>query len=583
MFVLDGLRHVRGRELHVPRFHLGHLGFIPGLNVNYRYERLTGSEGHELTLTPFQGHRDDLFLLKCVFVEKPGVVQNALAAFATLGLNILSLESATIDRNRKHVLFCILSWNTTNYARGALDEGTKHKFIEVLPLLPILDKRYLLLLQVLLLFCLKDLDHEITPEGAWLPKVHIRLFDDFQKPEENWQPLTYQRPLKDESELPPTRSSAFFDLREVLASPRPGDAVDNVAILFSETETKTLRLIFPGAGREKRFLHIAFTHLNRPGALLAIAILVRQCGFNILTSLLRKYDRECNVWETMLEYVGTQQRIDSNEIPIGIDGVRWFRKWCVSEFNRDKMLSVDVIKDMVAYNVRVCRPSYPRSQFDDDEDFEPVDILEKLDATLRPPRGDTSGRKIKALEIQEQLSALRSEAEGVGQYRWLATLALSELEKRLENKRRNGTVFLSLPAECRLHDYIVKQEFQAELGLDVKSYNDPNSENILDTTLKMIRHADFFFSIWHPDKGRNGDVSPWMPFEYGIARSLGKRHAMMAHRDIRKEVKRRIDPSLSLVEYEDLTFREKLKEVIRHCREDWIGGVDTGYFINVED
>jgi len=99
----------------------------------------------------------------------------------------------------------------------------------------------------------------------------------------------------------------------------------------------------------------------------------------------------------------------------------------------------------------------------------------------------------------------------------------------------------------------------------------------------MIRHADFFFAIWHPDKDRNGDVSPWMPFEYGIARSLGKPHAMMAHRDIRREVKRRIDPSLSLVDYEDLTFREKLEGVMRHCKTSWIDGKDIGYSIKVED
>ena len=95
MFVLDGLRPVYERELHVPRFHLGHLGFIPDLTVNYRYQPLENAEGHELTLTPFQGNRDDLFLLKCVFVEKPGVIQSALAAFAALNLNLLSLESAT--------------------------------------------------------------------------------------------------------------------------------------------------------------------------------------------------------------------------------------------------------------------------------------------------------------------------------------------------------------------------------------------------------------------------------------------------------------------------------------------------------
>lgn len=143
-----------------------------------------------------------------------------------------------------------------------------------------------------------------------------------------------------------------------------------------------------------------------------------------MTSLLRKHDREQNVWETMLEYVESQP-LGRSEIPKGIDGTRWFCSWCANEFNREKLRSEDLVKDMIGYGVRVCRPSYPRNPSDANEDFVSVDILEGFDAALRSPGSDTSGRKIKMVEIEQRLHTLKLGAEGTGPYRWLAILILS--------------------------------------------------------------------------------------------------------------------------------------------------------------
>lgn len=74
-----------------------------------------------------------------------------------------------------------------------------------------------------------------------------------------------------------------------------------------------------------------------------------------------------------------------------------------------------------------------------------------------------------------------------------------------------------------------------------------------------------------------------MPFEYGIAQALGKRHAMMAHSDVLDSVKIRIDPSTAVFDYEDLTFREKIEGVVQHCQTRWLSNREVGFFINVED
>jgi hypothetical protein len=297
MFVLDTLRRLSRGRLTIPSFHLGHLGFLPGLAVDSQYLESEDGNGHELTLTPFQGRRDNLFILKCIFKEQSGVVASVLSAFAELQLNVLSMESATIDRDTKHVIFCILSWAPSRYASALeLDESTKHKYVDVLPLLPTLDKRYLYFLETFLLFCFDTLEFEKVPgRPIYLPRIDIKLFDDFFL-EEAFRPLKISRePLK----LDPVDAKVRVSLPSVHVDLGPEFAKAHYALLFSETETKALHIVIPKAGREKRFLHIGFTHQNRPGALLLIAHLLQSCRFSIKTSLLRQYDlqRNINVWD----------------------------------------------------------------------------------------------------------------------------------------------------------------------------------------------------------------------------------------------------------------------------------------------
>lgn len=569
MLVIDGLRRLTEGKLRVPQFHLGHLGFVPGLRVNCRHANSDDKGGQELTLTPFQGHKNELFLLKFVFRDRPGVVSSALSAFAALQLNVLSLESATIDRGRTHVLFCILSWNTSKYPQPIpLADGTKQKFIDLLPLLPIADWRYLLLLQVLFLFCGNALDYEEIPANRRLPKLSMKLFDAFQDTQGSWNTLRVEVERQSPSAEKRKRSSVFFDLKDMVRSARGSGDEGPEVILLSETETKTLRLIFPGTHRQQRFLHIAFVHLNQPGALLAISKLVRRCGFNIMTSLLRKHDETNNVWETMLEVADEADgHAQLKSIPRGIEGINLFREWCFNATSLSARRTDELIKFMVGYNVRVCRPSYPRNRQDNDSDFDPIDILAGLDATLRRP---AESIKVTFEEFEVKLAELERLGESPGPWQWLVPLIYSDLQQHTRHNKHRGTVFVSLPAHCEAHLKIMTEMFASELRLKVESSIDQHGGDICMTALKKIRESDFFFALWHPDRNHAGEISPWMPFEWGAARALGKPEAMLFHKSLRDDVRHRIDPSTSAIQYEDLTFREKLKgEVFERCRRTW--------------
>jgi|SRR5208282_1088904 len=282
MFVLDALRRLKNGKLIIPSFHLGHLGFRPELEVDSQYVDLARGRGNELTLTPFQGNREHLFLFKCIFTERPGVVARALSAFAWMNLNVLSMESATIDRDTKHVLFCILSWAPfSNYQTPMhLDDGTKNKFIDLLPLLPTLDKRYIHFLETFFVFCFDVVEYERLPgRKNSFPRIGIKLFDDFYVREK-------LRPLRISRQLPGSKYSlpyVYVDLGHAGEKRAPHD--NSYALLFSETETKSLHVIFPKDGREKLLLHIGFTHKNQPGALLLIASLLQVCGFSYKNKL----------------------------------------------------------------------------------------------------------------------------------------------------------------------------------------------------------------------------------------------------------------------------------------------------------
>lgn len=562
MFVLDGFRrNLPTSSIEIPSFHRGHLGFVRGIQVNCRAGGQDPDGSQELTLTPFQGSREDLFLLRCVFREKPGVVLEALSALAALNINVLSLESATINGGANHVLFCILSWSTTKYRRATpMDEGMQQKFVQLLPLLPNLDERYLLLLEVLFLFCGEKLDHdELARRQPWVPKVHMTLYDALQEAQGQWDPVKLKfEKARDEAK-------ASVDVAHIHGA---GEAD---VILLSETETKTLRLILPGRARRDKFLHIAFHHTNRPGALLAIATLLRDLGFSIITSLLRKSTERAdwNVWETILEYQGNAALLENGRIAPDFPGVEWFKNWA---FNRKNLQRAPMNKNgtrglvahMKAYDVGVSRPSYPRKNALP-EHFKRRDILENFPGSKSDEaRPMVVEKETVDAKLQELLTLKDATSWG-----WLAKLFYADLCRRRTFDSNRGTVFVSLPTVCKRHLDILERELFTPLGLKIDQHLEEDSRDIATTALDKIGDADFFFSVWHPDPAHPGTVSPWIPFEYGAARTLGKRYLLIYHADLPIDVKRRIDPSTSGIQYDDLSFRDLIPRLRDACERNW--------------
>ena len=215
MFVLDGLRQLKDGDLTIPSFHLGHLGFRPGLEVKSQYSDIRSSHGelngHELTLTPFQGNRKDLFLFKCIFNEQPGVVARALSSFVKLGLNIVSLESATIDKAFKARIILHFELGLQQVPKSACP-GRRHSaqirrsassITHVRSSIHSFDSEFFA-------HCFDAIEFEDIPGARLsLPRISVRLFDDFYSPEKIKQLKIFREVPEKRHPLPEVGESLF--------------------------------------------------------------------------------------------------------------------------------------------------------------------------------------------------------------------------------------------------------------------------------------------------------------------------------------------------------------------------------------
>jgi hypothetical protein len=423
--------------------------------------------------------------------------------------------------------------------------------------LPTFDHRYINLLTEFFAHCFDAIEFEQIPgERLSLPRISIRLFDDFYSPENIKQLKIFRNIPKTTYPLPKVKVTLAG--KGINRAPK----ADAFALLFSETETKALHVIFPRAGREKRFLHIGFVHSDKPGALLLLATVLQFSGFSIKTSLLRQHEQlDTNVWEVMVEHVGDIQGTSS--IPSGKRGVVWFRDWCFSRKNPKARDIVGLTPRLLAYGVKVCRPTYPRRYDDGAEEFEEMDLAPS--SKCEPDGSTYYGPSHFFLRGRIQMDEAKRSGENGS---WIAKLIYPTLDNRIKDVK--GQVFLSIPAYCVSHIDMIRDRFKNELALEVLTYATPDGSRMVSKeALSMIRNADYFFGVWHHEKQSQDQMSPWLPFELGAAMSMEKKFHIIAHQKLPRELIERIEKNYALIRYDDITFPDALTKIIAKCRGDW--------------
>ncbi len=546
MIVLDYLKKTVDNCIQIPPFHTGHLGLVPETEVSVGLMTFpgTGDQHCELLITPYEPSTEDMAYVHCIMRDRPGVVQLLIEAVSLLGINIITQESSAINSLNHHAINLIIDWSSSIFANLAeSDPSQRSRYSEWQALFPFRDGRYVRLFESIIAHCGHLLIWEESAR-SYMPRLLIR-------------PLNVQNVRPRHPVIVERDTSRMFQVKiklpvHILAplhnrlNTTFGEPLDYA--LLSDTDDRTLRVFFPNPALITRTVHLAFYHRDLPGALSAITHLLAKENFNILTSLLRKISPQFSVWEAILEYRGT------GALPLNTEEQR---NWVAERLRvRTQQEHVRVAR----YQIELGLPLYPK----------PKEELRIRVPLLQSREVDESAAS--PVEIDRVLHDRINEARaalgvGTGHINRMLTAVASSIGK---TKR---SIFLSFPGTAEGHADLLRNALEPHY--EMRIYQAHGAEVITDAVLDMIGRSDYFVGIWHhdeklPTSDRKYGISPWMPFEYGIASSLHK-PCLVVHSDrLDERIWKRINPGIGNPEYTDLMFaKDAVNHILDHCKKNF--------------
>jgi len=448
----------------------------------------------------------------------------------------VTLESSSIDDLSRHEVFMLLDWSTTDMQdRQVIPSDVRNRFTDLHAILQTNDRRYLTLLERILTLCGDILDW--LPTEPSVPNIQMHPLDERRDVVRRGYSVIKRDPQRKFHVLL-TIPDDILRRIEDSTSWLPPEPLPY--IIMSDTDSRTLRVFFPKKGKERSLIHVAFAHADRPGALSAITEVVAASNFSIVNSLVRHEHFRQSVWETLLEYR------DPEAVPNEPDhGLEWFaQKLHLDERRRGLMKFFEVSLGI---------PRYPRLRIE----IPNVTLFSSADQAV--PMAQTS---IDGAQALLSMKGVIDHNEAYRARRWL-------FESLAGMIRTRPSIFLSYPKSAALHADVLKGYLQKE-GYEPIEYQSADL-NVLRAEVKhRITHADFFLGIWHPEPDRPGEVSPWLPFEFGIASTLNKPAALIVSSRVHQHVWMRIEKNMAIPQYEDVTFeRETVPLLLAYCKRNW--------------
>lgn len=395
-------------------------------------------------------------------------------------------------------------------------------------------------------------------------------------------------------------------------------------LLMADTDARVLRLFLVTSDQMNSVFHVAVKHANEPGALEQITRAFSSSGFNILASLLRTTDRALAIWEATVQYTlgevsiedtpsfriwqagiakelhamnpkrsrasrrvltsqdGSQRSNQSHPQP-KMSAMEYER--CRLEFVAEKLAKMPIKQELNAW---LDFPHYPyrqpyrihkgsrasgislsakRATEDSVDRFqkqEPngsiaenhvmigrpdiTDVIEECDKSLESLRSDLASKD----------GRFFNDAVVVARYQLQSTV------KFALKRRKSSRVFLSYPSYCKKNAILIK-EMVKSLEMEIVEQQEPDGSDVMMTVLDLIKGSDFFIGIWgHEEKLRMPEdtfgVSPWMPFEFGIAKALGKECLVLCSERVNKGIWDRIERDVLKLIYNDIEFPHTVNE-----------------------
>jgi hypothetical protein len=574
MLVLDYPRTTPAAKpsIAVPPFHTGHLGFVPNTPVHIGI--VTPQKQHsELVIAPFSQDWQYLAAVTVTMHDRPGVVAQLATAFAAVGINIDTQESASVNHLDHHFVNLIVDFSTSPRLSVLPAPDTpapiKRLYRAYGSLLSLHDFRFVQLFESIMLQCADAVVwHHVG--GEWLPDISIRALPHrpLAKPSSSFVGAA-QGPLQAQVPIP---AGIAVTLRAAL-----GLAVtDNFQyISISDTSTRSLRVFFFHPSAVGAFFHIGVYHDDVPGALAALLTLMRDAKFNILTSLTRKQPEGQSVWEALVHYVG-----DATDVPDPENRVAHSRpseedlEWVHLQIRESARTRAT---DLAKYAIKLGSPRYPRRgavqatrTTSPKEHPPPIDLdLSEQGEIGAVVSGNPDVSVLSATRREKVANA--SEFDDAGRDRIYRLLDMIERRSELGGR---ATIFVSFPQ--RIQNMVTKLMERLREWYVVSYYQKPDGKLILEEAIRLIAECDYFIGVWHPDSPPSDkektttDLSAWMPFEYGVARAQEK-PCHVVHCDLLDaSVWRRVDPGVASPEYAtDAFVDETIPEIVQFCRSNF--------------
>lgn len=599
MLVLDFVRETSASEpsIKVPRIHAGHLGLLPGTRV-YVSTPTSSSQradmGTEVLVTPFQTTKENTALVSVVLHDAPGVVRSLVQALSWRNINIEVQESSSINHLDLHRIGMIVDLGDT-FKEEETPERVQDEYRAYAANVPIHSRRYLELFDLIIAQCGDAL--------WWHP------YEEVRGSQERLIPELYIRPLYRRDELNPssmvlqesankrhTEIKLPTDVRDHIRQRLAiGHATEQLSYVFvSDTNDRTLRTFFLSEAFAKRLVHVGIYHPDEAGTLARMLDVIATAEFNIVTSLLRKHSKEQSVWEAVLKYEGKD-----GTPPAKPDDIKQLPDWyrdTLLPWIRSKLSASPRVQEIEGCGVSIGPPRYPGRY----GGAKPENLLDLSTGDQRTPDPPTVRNPTVMTLLHQRYKDLqnagRSPADEVAATRLIVTAARHRL--RVDQR----TLFLSYPktAADMINNYMCSEleppekpsyyltqlqndrrpprEEAPVLPIEQSFYDltqlrEPPPGDIQQQAIALIREADYFLAIWHPEEDEDdrrcqpAKISPWMFFEYGVARTLNKPRVIACHEEIQEALgPARLVGLKKLILYNDINFAKvKVREIRDEC------------------
>lgn len=551
MLVIDYLRHMKADTISVPSFHRGHLGFMPDTPVSIALmtEPAAKECGCEILITPFNCNTSNFFKLSCTLGDQPGAVDRVVAAVSSFNLNIILQESAPANHSRHHVINMTLDWTPSEWPeRQVVPLEYQRSYSALSQALPPADFRYFKLYERLVKICGDILTWKPSLNPARdLPQITItsfeqrRLFISGDSVVKTTPGATEDEPASPERGrrikcIIPIPPKLLDSVREFTGH-QGGDPIPYV--LASDTATRTLRVSFLRRDAEGKVVHVSFLHRNQAGALATITALLAKAQFNIVTSILRVEDQVKNAWEVLLE----AREADVPSLDGSVATAIWVKERLMEH-------SGPYRGALRKFGVHITTPRYPASRH--------KRFSEPLFFETDTPYSDNL--RLQDYDFSRAQEAIERHGKK-NRREWVLSQFASE--------RPRPRIFFSYPATARLHVDIIRTALGKQFIYD--EYQEPNAADITQSVIKKIEESDYFLAVWHPEPGKPTEISPWMPFEFGIASVLEKKSIIVIAQTVDERNWRRISPNISRHRYNDAEFSLKtVPSIVEYVNRHWL-------------